>query len=215
MSIHEYIEPDMLWLCSQFENIPFGAVRPSEIEIILAYVLMYHNGDIEKSEYDIAEKYHVAESKALRLKTEFGKRYRKSGADNFPLIVAEIGKRIFKDKSIEIDYDERTDKIIFILTDPSELRALKRALDFNNIPFQGDFNRKMVKLSKDKFIGIFLKYYPQLGETLKSFLSDHIKTDEERKRIFNSAEPLDYKAKKLIAQFAPAAINTVFSFIPV
>jgi hypothetical protein len=206
----EYVEPDIDWLKKQF-TVPLGAVRLSEMEIPLAYLLMYHNSDLDKSEYDLAEIYHFSEAKARRLKTEFGLRYRR--ISDFASVVAGIGKKLFMDRIIEIDYDQASGKVSFPLTDPLELRAMKQALDFNNLPYHGDFNGKLVKLTADKFICIFLRYYSGLYETLKSCLSKNLKNKADREHIFNTNLPLGYKAKKLIAPIAKEAVELAIGAI--
>ena len=80
MKKEDYITPDENWLKQQFKDIPFGIMRPSEMETILSFFVIYHNEkDIEKTEEDISQKYKIAESKARRLKIEFASRYRKNG----------------------------------------------------------------------------------------------------------------------------------------
>jgi len=211
MNRQDYVEPTIEWLVEQFHALPLGAARPSEMEIILAYTLMYHNNDLDKSEYDLAEIYRLTETKALRLKQEFGKRYLNTEAGGFAAAVARIGKRLFEDKSIDFEWDEIKARVSFTLTDPCELRALKRALDFNNLPWHGSINGKLVTLSLDKFIALFLKYYPGLYEQLKPCLSTHLKTRSAHRRVFDASLPLDHHAKKLIAALAPEALPTLLT----
>jgi hypothetical protein len=117
----DYTEPTLEWLRDQFAVVPFGVLRPAEIEIILAYFLMYHDDMLEKSEYELAEKYRITESKALRLKLEFGKRWLHDQEKSFATVVAGIGKHIFEDRAIELSHEENQKSISFILTDPYEL----------------------------------------------------------------------------------------------
>jgi hypothetical protein len=72
MKKEDYIIPNETWLINEFSHIPFGIMRPAEIEIILAFFLIYHNGnDIEAGEGELACKYRITESKAKRFKIEF------------------------------------------------------------------------------------------------------------------------------------------------
>jgi hypothetical protein len=118
-----------------------------------------------------------------------------------------VGRKIFQDKTIELDGLDGKGPVSFTLADPNELKALKRALDFNGFPYQGDSNNKLVKLSPDKFIDIFLKYYPGLRETLKDCLAEHLKTEAARSRVYNAGLPFDYKAKQMVKALAPHALT--------
>jgi hypothetical protein len=76
MKKEDYVIPNGTWLINEFNHIPFGIMRPSEIEAILAFFLIYHNGnDIEATEGELAVKYRISETKAKKLKIEFAQRY--------------------------------------------------------------------------------------------------------------------------------------------
>ncbi|GHV80706.1 hypothetical protein AGMMS49944_24970 [Spirochaetia bacterium] len=173
---------------------------------------MYHDDMLDKSEYELAEKYRISETKALRLKLEFDKRWLDDQKKSFENIVAGIGKHIFEDRTIELSRDESQKNISFMLTDPYELQCLKRALEFNGIPYTGNFVRSLVTLQQEKFIAIFFKYYPGLKETLTPFLAGDIATQAERNAILDKAVPLSQKAWKILKQIAPKAIEAVLTF---
>ena len=168
METSKYATPDAEWLKNQFAHLPLGVVRPSEMEIILAYMLMFYNDDLGKNEYDLAKDYRLSEAKALRLKAEFDKRW---GTKSWDDIVFNIGEKIFgENRSIELETDDK--RVSFILADPTELNALKRALDLCGMPYQGNNNeprRRAARYRRSVRYGFYVGLIPMNTIIIASF----------------------------------------------
>jgi hypothetical protein len=143
MKKEDYIIPNEMWLANEFSHIPFGIMRPAEIEIILSFFLIYHNGnDIEAGEGELAVKYRISEVKARKLKIEFAQRY--GNKNNIARIIASY----FENEEIPFELSEDGKSVSFILKDLYELKCIKQDLTEKRIVYHGDLERKLIKLSK-------------------------------------------------------------------
>lgn len=52
--------PDLNWLKAQFANIKPGMLKASELEVYIAYMLMFE--DLGKSRFELADKYGYTET---------------------------------------------------------------------------------------------------------------------------------------------------------
>jgi len=79
-------------------------MKPSEMETILGFFIIYHSGeDIEGTEDYLSQKYKLAESKAKRLKIEFANRYRKNS--NMGEAIAGIVVGLFEENKTPFEYN--------------------------------------------------------------------------------------------------------------
>ena len=88
-------EPTTDFIRGEFERVHFGAVRPSEMELLLFYVLAYYGGDLNKSVFELADKYYITEAKASRMLVEISKRYRRPGLGSNVPVIRDIAARVF------------------------------------------------------------------------------------------------------------------------
>ncbi len=65
------------------------------MELLLFYVLAYYGGDLNKSVFELADKYYITEAKASRLLVEISKRYRKPGLSSNVPVICDIAARVF------------------------------------------------------------------------------------------------------------------------
>jgi hypothetical protein len=169
MKKEDYIEPTDDWLKNQFKNIPLSIIRPSEIEIILSYFIIYHNDyDIEAGEGELAVKYQITESKARRLKIEFAQRYGRKDD------IVNIIVRSFENNEAPFELSENERNVYFMIKDPYELKLIKEDLTNNKIIYQGDFNGKLIKLSIQSFIKFMMIYYGEVKKLLNKKINDEL-----------------------------------------
>jgi hypothetical protein len=207
MKKENYVIPDETWLINEFNHIPFGIMRPAEIEVILSFFLIYHNGnDIEAGEGELAVKYRISEAKAKKLKIEFAQRYGNGGAK-----VADIIARAFEHDEIPFELSENEKDVYFIIKDPYELKLIKEDLINKRIVYQGDFNGKLIKLSISNFISHMSFYY----NDVKKLLNKQINENLDKRALNNKTywESLNFNKKAEL--YKPKVIAGVLSFISI
>jgi hypothetical protein len=206
----DYLVPDEIWLKDQFDAVPFGIMRPSEIEVILSFFLIYHNDDIETDESKLAVKYRITESKARKLKIEFAQRYRKEKKLNdIPDIIA----RTFDKKESPFELSEDGKSVCFMLNDPYELKRIKEDLIEKKIVYHGDFNGKLIKLSIPKFVEYMVKYYDEIRKLLNKIINDNLNKNRTNNNIYWESLSFKNKLEKIKEKHEQAVIDGVLSFI--
>jgi hypothetical protein len=124
MNNDNYTEPSKEFFLEQFSHLPFGMLRPSELELLVFYLLAYYRGDLEKSEFEIADSYMISETKAARFKVEISKRFLKGGdTARHERFMRELAEKIFVHRDITLECD--AGKIGVPVYNPCYMRALK------------------------------------------------------------------------------------------
>jgi hypothetical protein len=204
MKKEDYIEPTEDWLKNQFKDIPLSIIRPSEIELILSYFIIYHNDyDIEAGDGELAVKYQITESKARRLKIEFAQRYGRK--DDIANIIAHSFEN--NEAPFELSDDEKN--VYFMIRDPYELKLIKDDLMNHKIVYQGDFNGKLIKLSIQSFIKFMMIYYDDVKKLLKKTINDELDMKSKNNKEYWESLNIDKK----IGKAAPHVINGILSLI--
>lgn len=205
MKKEDYIQPDKDWLRDQFDNIPFGIMRPSEIEIILSFFLIYHNDDIETDESKLAVKYRITESKAKKLKIEFAQRYGKNND------IAGIIVRSFENGNSPFEISEDNKSVSFMIKDPYELKLIKDDLFEKKIVYYGDFNGKLIKVSIPCFVRFMVKYYEKLKKPLKDLINEKLDENDNNNKIYWKSLRKSRQVSHLLKTYAPGAISGILS----
>ena len=127
MTTEVYQKPDLKWLKDLFQDIKIGWLKASEMEIYLAYMLMYTNNDLGRVAYEIADEYGYTESKVAKLQVEFARRFKTKEKDDVFLT------RIFmamtkKNESLRIVPIIKNDAISFTLYDAGDARRLRNII---------------------------------------------------------------------------------------
>jgi hypothetical protein len=207
MKKEDYVIPDETWLRSQFEAIPFGIMRPSEIEVILSYFIIYHNNDIEADESELSVKYRITESKARKLKIEFAQRY---GNKND---IAGIIVRSFENGNSPFEISEDNKSVSFMIQDPYELKLIKDDLFEKKIVYYGDFNGKMVKVSIPSFVRFMAGYYDNLKKPLGIIINEKLDENDDNNKIYWKSLNTSRKAVQIKDKYGPGVINGILSLI--
>jgi hypothetical protein len=191
MKKEDYVIPDESWLMNEFNHIPFGIMRPSEIEVILSFFLIYHNGnDIEAGEGDIAVKYRISEAKARKLKIEFAQRY--GNKNNIARVIAGC----FENGEIPFELSEDGKSVSFILKDPYELKCIKQDLIEKRIVYHGDFERKLIKLSIAKFIEYMAVYHDEVRKSLNKLINGNLDKNRRNNKLYWDSLSIQNKIDK-------------------
>lgn len=163
-------EPNFAWLREQFSKTRIGAMKASELELYLAYQLMWANGDLSKSPYDIASKYGYTETKAARLLQEFSARFRVEEDD------AEFLARLWN--SI-VGQDSGTtsgsivpviqgSEVALSIQSPYDRNRLRHIVESEGLPWSGDFNKKLVRLPLFILVYVFRGQSPKFKDAIQN-----------------------------------------------
>ena len=149
--------PDLDWLEDQFKTVRIGAMKASELEIILAYQLFWKAGNLTKAPYDIAREYGYTESKATRLLQEFSYRFRENEDDS--AFLARLwncitGKNTNETDNAIVPVFQDTD-ILLSIQSPYDRNRLRHIVETEGLPWIGDFNKKLVRMPLLIFAYIF------------------------------------------------------------
>lgn len=167
-STNGFQEPDLDWLEAQFKTVRIGAMKASELEIILAYQLFWKAGDLTKSPYDIARKYGYTESKATRLLQEFSYRFHDNEDDS--AFLARLwncitGKNTNETNNAMVPVVQDTD-ILLSIQSPYDRNRLRYIVETEGLPWMGDFNKKLVRMPLLIFAYIFRNHNPGFNEVI-------------------------------------------------
>jgi hypothetical protein len=206
MKKDDYTQPTETWLRDQFKDIPFGIMRPSEIEIILSFFIIYHNeNDIEDDESKLAVKYRITESKARKLKIEFAQRY------GYKNDIAGIIIRSFENGEYPFELSEDNKSVSFMIKDPYELKLIKDDLFEKKIVYYGDFNGKLIKVSIPCFVRFMVNYYEKLKKPLKNLINEKLDENDNNNKIYWKSLRKSRQVSHILKTYAPGAINGILS----
>jgi hypothetical protein len=214
MAKDNYTVPNEEWLKEEFKDIPFGVMRPSEMELILSYFLVYHDGNLGMQVEDLAKKYKITEAKAKRLKIEFAERYRDRSKVTPKEDIAGIIARLIDGGKTPFEYSPETKTVNFIVRDPWELKKVKQDLLDKLIVYKGDFEGRLIKLSLANFICFMGQHYEniQKNAALKALVAAKFNEAKLKDKELWKSLPLDEKAKKSVEKYAPIA-GAIFSLV--
>lgn len=202
----DYKEPTIEFLREWFKNIPFGMVKPSELEMLMFYVLAYHNGDLDKSVYELADMYKITERKAAAFKTGIINRFvePKTARD----YVRGLAREVFEKRSITLEWEGT--KIGIPVYDACYCRAFKQCLSENQLPYDTGNNGNLIRLTTWNFIAIFARCgYTELRDQLKATIAGNLKDKAEQQKLFDYGVPLSYKIKSFLKDNSGALLGAI------
>ena len=203
-------EPTVEFITEQFKNLPFGSVRPSEMELLLFYVLIYHNKDLDKSVFELAGKYCMTESKLSRMLVEIFKRYRKSGQESNIPIVRGIAARIFEGNGpYRQNITIAGETVSFVIPDPVEHRVMREELEKCRIANLYAGTGKNFKLTKADFLCFFSKYYDEVRTKIRENLKDQQVQDGDYKAMFEQSKPVPERVRGLVPEKADKILSAL------
>lgn len=185
MQISSYTPNDINWLKGRFSNIKLGWLKASEMEIYLAYMLMYAENDLDKRAYEIADKYGYSESKVAKLQVEFARRFKEEEAEEVFLL------RIF-DSMLNFGGDHRVIPIIdqnvisFTLYDAADARRLRNIISSKGMMSISDSSKLVFKLTPPVFASLFADCRKDFKGRLKTELIKANTTENDLKKLFKT-----------------------------
>jgi hypothetical protein len=195
MSEKTYKEPDLEWLKKAFKDVKLGWLKASEMEVYLAYMLMYANNDLGRVAYEVADEYGYTESKVAKLQVEFARRFKTKEDD------AAFLNRIFKAMINKKDTHRivpivRKETISFTLYDAGDARKLRNIICRTGMMAISDSSKLVFTLTPEVFAALFVECsyvfknrleekLPEdiVGEFKKLFLLPHEKVVEKIKCV--------------------------------
>lgn len=162
-------EPNSTWLRNQFSKTRIGAMKASELELYLAYQLMWANDDLSKSPYDIASTYGYTETKAARLLQEFSVRFR--GEEDDAEFLARLWKSIVGQDSGATSGSivpvVQGSEVALSIQSPYDRNRLRHIVESEGLPWSGDFNKKLVRLPLFFFVYVFQRQSPKFMDAIQ------------------------------------------------
>ena len=155
MKKEDYQKPDIKWLKEKLNGIKLGWLKASEIEVYVAYMLMYDN-DLEKTIYDVAEEYGYTESKVTKLQVEFSKRFRRKEEDDSEFLERIFNAMISKTESSQIIPIVTEKMISFTLYDATDARRLRKIINKTGMMSISDTSKLVFNLPPIIFATLFL-----------------------------------------------------------
>ena len=162
-------EPNFTWLRDQFSKTRIGAMKASELELYLAYQLMWANDDLGQSPYDIASTYGYTETKAARLLQEFSVRFRVEEDD--AEFLARLWKSIIEQNSGATSGSivpvVQGSEVVLSIQSPYDRNRLRHIMESEGLPWSGDFNKKLVRLPLFILVYVFRDQSPKFKEAIQ------------------------------------------------
>ena len=212
-----YEKPNITWLKEKFKGVKLGWLKASEMEVYLAYMLMYDN-DLGKTAYDIAEEYGYTESKVSRLFVEFAKRFRTNQSEKESEFLSRIfNAMICDDESLRI-VPICTDKMIsFTLYDPADARTLRKIINKSGMMSISDTSKSVFHLTPIVFATLFSDCNKDFKDRLKASLCESEKVKKEFNEIFptkceKSLSTIVRISAHVSEQVMSNAISTAFNY---
>ena len=162
-------EPNATWLRDQFSKTRIGAMKASELELYLAYQLLWANDDLVKSPYDIASTYGYTETKAARLLQEFSVRFRVE-EDDAKFLARLWNSIIGQDSgatSGSIVPVVQGSEVALSIQSPYDRNRLRHIMESEGLPWSGDFNKKLVRLPLFILVYVFQGQSPEFKDAIQ------------------------------------------------
>jgi len=163
----------------------------------------------------LAEKYKISESKAKRFKIEFANRYRQKDKEGkeVPAIIA----RLFEKDQAPFEYNKANKMVSFMVKDPWELKTIRQDLEDKRIVFSGDFNGKLIKLTRENFVQYINLHSADMEKQKKlKHLINRKMTDEQKKEsAFWQALDAEKKIKALLEKAPPMLAGIISAGVKV
>ena len=155
-SLEDFQAPTLEWLDQKFSVHTLGCLKSSELEIYLAYMLMYQRGQLNTDSFLLADEYGMSEQKIRKLQIEFAKRFAaQSNEDSVKIIADGIfgGKNC--DDRIVLDVSDDQKRISFSVKNAAWVHELKRLLVKEGLTWREERNPRAITLETQVFAYVF------------------------------------------------------------
>ena len=205
-----YEKPDIVWLKEKFKDLKLGWLKASEMEVYLAYMLMYED-DFEKSVYDIAEEYGYTESKVRKLQVEFAKRFVDcSKMENDDAFLCRVfSSMLSEDELSRIKLDIKPSAITFTIYNPADARRFRKIIMQKGVMSYSDFSKDVFHLSPIVFAILFRGCNKDFDSRLNDALLKSKTTKMNLRNLFPTRlEKTSRRVKELGAHVTDAVMSS-------
>lgn len=210
MTTEVYQKPDLKWLKNLFQDIKIGWLKASEMEIYLAYMLMYANNDLGRVAYEIADEYGYTESKVAKLQVEFARRFKTKEKDD--VFLTRIFKAMTKkNESLRIVPIIKNDAISFTLYDAGDARRLRNIICRTGMMAISDSSKLVFNLTPEVFAALFVDCSEEFKQRLDTSLHENTETESLKKIFLLPREKMIEKVKTIGLWFAEKSMTAVIS----
>ncbi|MBT5912608.1 MAG: hypothetical protein HOH59_07370 [Rhodospirillaceae bacterium] len=169
----------------------FGAMTKSEMDILI-YHLISESEDLKnKSNYEIANKLLIPESKVKSLQLNAALKYKQA---NHKAVLANIVSRI----TAEMNKPEFESGIVTItIENPVEQRELEHALKSEGRNIEYGLNKELFKIKPIALFELVASNFENREAEFKAIVQAEIKDKKKQKAILNNALTFPQKLKKV------------------
>lgn len=153
---NDFEEPSVEWLNKKFQSSTLGGLKASELEIYLAYMLMYCRGELYTDSFLLADEYGMSEQKIRKLQIEFAKRFSAQHDDDGVKIISDgIFGNDNQEHRIVLDVSDDQKRISFSVRNAAWMHGLKKLLAKEGLTWREDRNPRAITLETHVFAYVF------------------------------------------------------------
>lgn len=155
-ALDDFQEPSLEWLDEKFRKLALGSLKACELEIYLAYMLMYHREELNTDSFLLADEYGMSEQKIRKMQVEFARRFAVCHDKNGVAIIADgiFGGMNCKDR-IVLDVSDDQKRISFSVKNAAWMHELKRLLVKEGLTWREERNPRAITLETQVFAFVF------------------------------------------------------------
>jgi len=169
----------------------FGAMTKSEMDILI-YHLISESKDLKnKSNYEVANKLLIPESKVKSLRLNAALKYKQA---NHKAVLAEIVLRITAEMR-KPEFESGT--VTITIENPVEQRELEHALKSKGRNIEYGLNKELFKIQPIALFELIASNFENREDEFKKIIQGEIKDKEKQAAIINNALTFRQKLNKL------------------
>lgn len=208
-----YEKPSVAWLKEKFNGLKLGWLKASELEVYVAYMLMYDD-DLDKVAYDIAEKYGYTESKVRKLQVEFAKHFLESKESDEVFLTRIFNLMLSEDASVHIGLDIKPSSITFTIYNPVDARIFRKIINKKGVMSYSDLSMQVFHLTPKVFATMFYGCNAEFDKRLKDKLKDAGVAQKELNELFALRSEKRFEKVKNFGKFiSEQVMSNAVSFV--
>ena len=169
----------------------FGSMTKSEIEILTFHLILQCESLKGKSNYHIANKLKIAESKVKSLRLNASLKYNQA---NHTAVLANIVERITGEMQKP---DFESGKITITIENPVEQRELEHAIKSAGRNIEYGINKELFKISPMALFELVVSNLVDPDQEFRAIVQSNIEDQEKQNQIINNSLTLRQKINKL------------------
>lgn len=207
----QYQIPSGEWLEEKFKSLKLGWLKASEMEIYLAYMLMYQQNHLHRSAFDIADFYGYTESKVAKLQIEFARRFKKIEGEGDAEFLTRIFRSMFPkgaDEKPSISIAVDGDKVCFSVRNAADARRIKRIAAERGLVVGSVVNNTEFSLKAEVFASLFMECDAKFKSRMKACIK---RSDRSWEELFPTlGQTITRKGVRILKD---VCTNTIIDFV--